>query len=109
LIATIFCLTLLLSSNANAQKFLILTKAQWMWLPTLQTTKKCGQTSKSDLQASLKDVVKTNLLQREKVWRTGANEAEIHALQDMKLGGTKIKAGTYTLYAIPEKDIHYNY
>jgi peptidyl-tRNA hydrolase len=33
-----------------------------------------------------------------------ANEAEITLYKDMKLGETQVKAGTYTLYAIPEKD-----
>lgn len=37
-----------------------------------------------------------------KVWRTGANEAaELTLYTDMKLGDTKIKAGTYTFYVIP--------
>ncbi|MDC8005495.1 DUF2911 domain-containing protein [Aureisphaera galaxeae] len=37
-----------------------------------------------------------------KVWRTGANEAaEITLYTDMKLGGTTVKAGTYTFYTIP--------
>lgn len=40
-----------------------------------------------------------------KVWRTGANEAtEITFYKDVTLGKTKIKAGTYSLYTIPEKD-----
>jgi hypothetical protein len=40
LIATIaFAFTLLLSANANAQKFPDLDKALWMWLPTLRITK----------------------------------------------------------------------
>jgi hypothetical protein len=40
-----------------------------------------------------------------KVWRTGANEAtEITLYVDMKLGGKTVKAGTYTLYAIPGQD-----
>ncbi len=40
-----------------------------------------------------------------KVWRTGANEAtEITFYKDVFLGKTKIKAGTYTLYTIPDKD-----
>ena len=40
-----------------------------------------------------------------KVWRAGANEStEIKFYKDVKLGGKDIKAGTYTLYAIPEKD-----
>jgi hypothetical protein len=40
-----------------------------------------------------------------KVWRTGANEAtEITFGKEVKLGGNTIKAGTYTLFTIPEKD-----
>ena len=37
-----------------------------------------------------------------KVWRTGANEAsEIKFYHDVELGGKKVKAGTYSLFAIP--------
>jgi len=37
-----------------------------------------------------------------KVWRTGANEAtEIQFYQDVELGGKQVKAGTYSLFAIP--------
>ena len=37
-----------------------------------------------------------------KVWRTGANEAaEITLYQDMTVGGSPIKAGTYSLFTIP--------
>lgn len=40
-----------------------------------------------------------------KVWRTGANEAtEITFFQDVKLGEQEIKAGTYTLFTIPNKN-----
>lgn len=39
------------------------------------------------------------------VWRTGANEAtELTLYQDMKIAGADVKAGTYTLYTIPEKN-----
>lgn len=39
-----------------------------------------------------------------KVWRLGANEAtEIKLYKDLTFGDKTIKAGTYTLYAIPEK------
>ncbi len=39
-----------------------------------------------------------------KVWRTGANEAtEIKFYQDVELGGKKVKAGTYSLFTIPEE------
>lgn len=37
-----------------------------------------------------------------KVWRTGANEAaEITFYQDMQVGGSSVKAGTYSLFTIP--------
>lgn len=40
-----------------------------------------------------------------KVWRTGANEAtEITFYEDVLFNGTKVEAGTYSLYTIPEKE-----
>ena len=40
-----------------------------------------------------------------KVWRLGANEAtEITTTGDMMLAGNRVPAGTYTMFAIPEKD-----
>lgn len=39
-----------------------------------------------------------------KVWRTGANEAtEITFYQDMMIADKTVKAGTYTLYSIPNE------
>lgn len=39
------------------------------------------------------------------VWRTGANEAtELTLYTDMKVGDKTVKAGTYTLYTIPEEN-----
>jgi hypothetical protein len=39
------------------------------------------------------------------VWRTGANEAtEITVTRDIIVNGTPLKAGTYSLFTIPEKD-----
>ncbi|PTX61167.1 Protein of unknown function (DUF2911) [Kordia periserrulae] len=46
-----------------------------------------------------------NLVPYGKVWRTGANEAtEITFFKDVKLGEQEIKAGTYSLFTIPNKD-----
>lgn len=40
-----------------------------------------------------------------KVWRAGANEStEIKFFKKAIIGGKKIKAGSYSLFAIPEKD-----
>lgn len=39
------------------------------------------------------------------VWRTGANEAtEITFTKDVKFGGKLLRAGTYTLFTVPNKD-----
>ena len=39
------------------------------------------------------------------VWRTGANEAtEMTISHDIKMNGTDLKAGTYSLFTIPGKD-----
>ncbi len=39
------------------------------------------------------------------IWRTGANEAtEITLTKDVKMGGSSVKAGTYALFTIPNKD-----
>lgn len=39
------------------------------------------------------------------VWRTGANEAtEITITRDILINNTPLKAGTYSLFTIPEKD-----
>ncbi len=39
------------------------------------------------------------------VWRTGANEAtEITITKDIEMSGKILKAGTYSLFTIPEKD-----
>ncbi|NNE97558.1 MAG: DUF2911 domain-containing protein [Pyrinomonadaceae bacterium] len=40
-----------------------------------------------------------------KVWRTGADEAtEITFYKDVMFGGTEVKAGSYALFTIPNKD-----
>ncbi len=39
------------------------------------------------------------------VWRTGANEAtELTTTRDISIQGTTLKAGTYAVFTIPEKD-----
>ncbi len=40
-----------------------------------------------------------------KIWETGANEtAELTCTRDIKISNHKLKAGTYALFTIPEKD-----
>lgn len=39
------------------------------------------------------------------VWRTGANEStELTLYKDMKVGDATVKAGTYTVYTIPQEN-----
>lgn len=46
-----------------------------------------------------------NLVPYGRVWRMGANEAtEVTLTRDMQINGQPIKAGTYSLFAIPEQD-----
>ncbi len=45
------------------------------------------------------------LAPKDKVWRTGANEAaEITFYKDVTFGGKEVKAGTYTLFTIPTEE-----
>lgn len=47
-------------------------------------------------------VIFGDLLEFGKIWRLGANEAtEIEFFQHVKINGTKIKKGRYTMYCIP--------
>lgn len=47
-------------------------------------------------------VIFGELIEYNKVWRMGANEAtEIEFYQNVKIGNTKLKKGRYTLYCIP--------
>jgi hypothetical protein len=46
-----------------------------------------------------------SLVQYGQVWRMGANEAtEVTLTRDMQINGQPIKAGTYSLFTIPEKE-----
>ena len=47
-------------------------------------------------------VVFGELIEYNKVWRLGANEAtEIEFFQNVKINGTSVKKGRYTMYCIP--------
>jgi hypothetical protein len=44
-----------------------------------------------------------NMVKYNEVWRLGANEEpELKVYKDIKVNGQKLKAGTYTLFAIPD-------
>ncbi|CAD0007091.1 DUF2911 domain-containing protein [Flavobacterium chungangense] len=101
-----FAVTMLLSSNVNAQKFPDLDKSPMdaaSYPNDYKVSAKIAKITYSRPQLKGRSV--SELAPNGKVWRTGANEAaEITFYKDVKLGDTKIKAGTYTLFTIPEKD-----
>lgn len=106
-ISSIACAFMIfLSSNVQAQKFPDLDKSPMdvAAFPTdYKNADKIAKVTYSRPQ--LKGRSLNELAPNSKVWRTGANEAaEITFYKDMKLGQNNIKAGTYTLYTIPEKD-----
>ncbi|WP_299361029.1 DUF2911 domain-containing protein [Winogradskyella sp.] len=104
LITTIaFAFMMLLSFNAEAQKFKDLDKSPMdaaSFPSDYKVSDKLIKIVYSRPQLKGRDVSK--LAKPGKVWRLGANEAaELHVYTDMKLGGKSIKKGTYTVYAIP--------
>lgn len=87
-------------------------KAQTLKTPApspLQTVKQAFALSEINLEYSRPSakgrVVYGDLVPYGKIWRTGANAAtKITFGEDVKVEGTKIAAGTYALYTIPNKD-----
>lgn len=104
--AIAFGITMFLSTNTNAQKFPSLDKSP-MDVATYPTDHKDAAkiVKITYSRPQLKGRSLSELAPIGKVWRTGANEAnEITFYKDMYLGKTKIKAGSYSLFTIPEKD-----
>jgi len=104
LISTIaFTFTLLLSFNAEAQKFSDLDKSPMDAASYPSSYKESDKLIKIVYsRPQLKDRKVYDLAKPGKVWRLGANEAaELHVYADMKLNGKDVKKGTYTIYAIP--------
>jgi hypothetical protein len=104
--AIAFGFLLLLATNTQAQKFPGLDKSpldQALYPADNKIPTKTAKVIYSRPQ--LKGRALSELTPAGKVWRTGANEAtEITFYKDVNFGKTKIKAGTYSLYTIPEKD-----
>ena len=98
-----FALTLLLTFNAEAQKFKDLDKSPMdaaSFPSDYKVPDKLIKIVYSRPQLKGRDI--DDLAKPGKVWRLGANEAaELHVYTDMKLDGKDVKKGTYTVYAIP--------
>jgi len=98
-----FAFALLLTANVNAQKFSGLD-ASPMDVASFPTDYKVSDKTVKITYSrpQLKGRSLSELAPNGKQWRFGANEAaEITFYKDMTVAGKKIKAGTYTLSAIP--------
>ncbi len=104
LVTTIlFAFAILLSTNAQAQKFSDLDKSPMDAAAYPSDYKDANKLIKIVYsRPQLKGRTLSKLAPNGEVWRTGANEAaELTLYTDMSVGGTVVKAGTYTLATIP--------
>ncbi|PIF01604.1 MAG: asparagine synthetase B [Maribacter sp.] len=102
---SLIMLTLVCTNNLSAQKFSGLDKSpmDMAYFPSsYKVTDKAIRVIYSRPQLKGRSV--SELAPAGEVWRTGANEAvEITFYKDANIGGTDIKAGTYSLFTIPGK------
>lgn len=104
-IIAIFLVALVFSTDVSAQDFSSLDKSPHD-ISYFKTSRKTPPSIKVLYGRPQKKgrTVFGNLVPYGKIWRTGANEAtEITFFSDVTFGGKEIKAGTYTLFTIPEK------
>ncbi len=104
LISTIaFAFMMLLSFNAEAQKFAGMDKSPMdaaSFPSDYKMSDKLIKVVYSRPQLKGRDI--NTLAKPGEVWRLGANEAaELHLYTDMELNEKEIDPGTYTMYAIP--------
>lgn len=98
----IFIMTI---ESVNAQKFKPLDKSPMDVAAYPKGYKNSNKITKVTYsRPQLKGRTVESLVQVGKVWRTGANEAtEIRFYKDVVFGGKSVKAGTYSLFTIPNK------
>lgn len=100
---SILMLALVFTTNISAQKFSGLDKSPMdmaAYPSSYKISDKAVRVTYSRPQLKGRSV--SELAPAGQVWRTGANEAmEITFYKDAKVGGTDVKAGTYSLFTIP--------
>jgi len=101
LVIAIFAVAVLFSNNLSAQSFRGLDKS-----PAdiaMYSTKSDGPVMKVIYsRPQLKGRTVASLTPAGKVWRVGANEStEVTFYKNVTFGGKSVKAGTYTMFAIP--------
>ena len=99
----VFAISLFLSSESIAQKFPKLDISPMDAATYPNNWREADKLVKVVYsRPQLKGRSLDKLAPKEKVWRTGANEApEITFYKDVTFGDRKIKSGTYTLFTIP--------
>ena len=101
----IFAITLISSTEVSAQKFSKLDKSPLdaaSYPSSYKISDKVVKVVYGRPQLKGRDLAK--LAPSNKVWRTGANEAaEITFYKDVVFGGKEVKAGTYSLFTIPNE------
>lgn len=102
----IFFIVMITSTTVNAQKFDGLNKSPMDAASYPNHWKKSEKIVKVIYsRPQLKGRKLSRLIKKGKVWRTGANEAtEITFYKDVFFGGKPVKAGTYSLFTIPNED-----
>ncbi|MDG1039955.1 MAG: DUF2911 domain-containing protein [Polaribacter sp.] len=105
LVIALFAIAVLFSNETTAQKFGGLDKSPMdavAFPSSYKISDKIAKVVYSRPQLNGRSVAK--LAPAGKVWRLGANEAaEITFYKDVVFGGEKVKAGSYSLYAIPNE------
>jgi len=100
---TILMIALTITTNISAQKFSGLDKSPMdmtAYPSSYKVADKAVRVTYSRPQLKGRSV--SELAPAGEVWRTGANEAaEITFYKNAKVGGVDVKAGTYSLFAIP--------
>lgn len=100
----IFAITFLMSSELTAQKFPKMDVSPMDAAAYPNNWKESEKLVKVVYsRPQLKGRALDKLAPKDKVWRTGANEApEITFYKTVDFGGKKVEAGTYTLFTIPQ-------
>jgi len=98
-----FAFMMLVSFNVDAQKFRGLDKSPMDAASFGRGNDQLIKVYYGRPQLNGRDASK--LTQKDKVWRTGANEAtELILFTEMSLGNTTLKPGTYSLFTMPSDD-----
>lgn len=104
--STLILACLIFTSSLSAQKFSSIDKSP-LDVTSYPSSSKISEklTKVIYSRPQLKGRSVSELVPAGSVWRTGANEAvEITFYKDVNFGGTDVKAGTYSLFSIPNSD-----